>query len=116
MKKIILISAFLIILITPTFSQIGRKFKIDTTIRNFNLNSYKLEKSNDYNGLFGSQQDHILFAPNFLKKNFITRQNSNLEKTKSHGEMPCVIPDGYFPMKIVTPDSSKKYTLLIKQL
>lgn len=30
-------------------------------------------------------------------------------------KMPCVKPNGYFPMPVYNPDSTVKYTLLIKR-
>ena len=119
MKKAILITTFFSLLITPTFSQIGRPFNSDPTKRITYRNPFTLEKSKEYKGLFNySESEDKLLAPNFLSKNLIARQNQiKIHKnTRSQGEMPCLIPDGYFTMRTITPDSSKRYTLLIKEL
>jgi hypothetical protein len=53
-----------------------------------------------------------------LNRNLFARQNQNTLKDKSilRGKMPCLIPEGFFPMKVLTPDSTKRYTLIIKEL
>jgi len=118
MKKII-ITTFLSLLIIPAFSQISRQFKLDTTLKNVYRNPYVLEESKDLIGLLNNplKKDNLI-TPNFLNRNLIARQNQNTikENSKLRGEMPCVIPEGYFPMKVLTPDSSKRYILLIKEL
>ncbi|NOU19275.1 MAG: hypothetical protein HOO91_17090 [Bacteroidales bacterium] len=119
MKKLMIITAFLSLLITPTFSQIGGKFKLDTTLKSIYRNPYTLEKSRNFNNFLNCPlKSDNLFTPNLQKRKFISTQNplTRTDKPKSHGEMPCVVPEGYFPMRILSPDSSKRYSLLIKQL
>jgi len=119
MKKLMMITAFLSLQIIPTFSQVCEKFKLDTTLKVVYRNPYIFEKSKNFNDFFNTQLNRDnLFSPNFQKKKLISNQNplAEINKPQSHGEMPCVVPEGYFPMRILLPDSLKRYSLLIKQL
>lgn len=114
-----MITAFLSLQIIPTFSQVCKKFKLDTTMKVFYKSPYTLEKSNNFNSFLNTQfKSDNLFTTNLQKRKFISTQNplAGINKPKSHREMPCVVPEGYFPMRILLPDCLKRYSLLIKQL
>lgn len=119
MKKIILITAFLSLFITPTFSQVKGQFKLDITFKNVQLNPYTVGISRDLNELLSNNlKNDNLLEPNFLTSKLSAQQNpsTTIGKHKYHGEMPCIVPEGFFPMKVIVPDSLKRYSLLIKQL
>jgi len=117
MKKTLFFLSFFILFSNLTFSQIGYQFKPDTTIKALKFNSYRLEKINDWSSNFDAPfKIESLITSNFSKKKYLTILEFNKEKKNNEGEMPCLVPEGYYPMKIMTPDSSKRYSLIIKQL
>lgn len=114
-----MITAFLSLQIIPTFSQVCEKFKLDTTLKVIYRSPYTCGKSNNFNSYLNTQlKNDNSVLPNLRMKKIISTQNplTEINKPKPHGEMPCVIPEGYFPMRILLPDSLKRYSLLIKQL
>jgi hypothetical protein len=117
MKKLISIFALLCLLISPTFSQIGIQFKFDVVKKSFYKMPFSWDVSNDYKSLSNySKSESKQFIPNFIIKDLSTNKNKPSSNILIHNEMPCLIPDGSFSMKIMTPDSSKRYSLLIKKL
>ena len=122
MKKLILLISFIILLLTPVFSQTVGHFKIDTTFRDRSIFSFQkpfnLSDTIHFNHLFGgSLNDKYLYLPKFYERNFFNRHTpiDNLVNTQSYDRMPCVRPEGYFPMLVVKPDSTIRYSLLIRK-
>jgi len=37
------------------------------------------------------------------------------QKPPTFDNMPCMVPQGYFPMPVAEPDSTVRYSLLIKK-
>lgn len=122
MKKLILLTAFICLFLTPTFSQINGHFKIDTIFRDRSIFSYqkplKLSDSIDIKSLLkGPLNIRPLCFPKFSERNFDIRPKSmwSIAQSQFHDKMPCVRPEGYFPIPIVKPDSTVRYSLLIKR-
>jgi hypothetical protein len=122
MKKLILLTAFIGLFFTPTFSQINGRFEIDTTIKNRSIFNYqkpfKLSDTIRFNCPFsGSLNNKHLVFPKFSERNFYHGQipTVNFANAWSYDRMPCLRPEGYFPMKIAKPDSAVRYSLLIKR-
>lgn len=115
MKKTFFCLSSFLLFSNLTFSQIGYQSKLDTTIKVLKNNSYRLENDYGFKAPFKLQfKSSTLITENSLNK-YLNKQNLNKEKKHNVGVMPCLIPEGYFPIKIMTPDSSKRYSLIIKQ-
>jgi hypothetical protein len=124
MKKFILLTAFIGLLFTPTFAQINRQLKTDTTFRdrsNFSYqNPFKLKPGDTLHfnrPLSGSQSNKYFRFPKFSERNFRYKQIpiDNLANARSYDRMICVRPEGYLPMPVAIPDSTIKYSMLIKR-
>lgn len=121
MKKIIILSAFICLFLIPTYSQINWQFKIETTFRDQSILSYprpfKLCDSIDFNALLnGSLNKKSFQFPKFSSRNFDFGSKSTMTFAPGQFDdnMPCFRPQGYFPMAIAKPDSTVRYSLLIK--
>lgn len=122
MKKLILLTAFIGLFLIPTFSQINGHFKTDTTLKNRSIFSYqkpfKLSDTIHFNRLFRDSPNnkHLLF-PKFSERNFYQGliPIENFAYAQFYDKMPCLRPKGYFPMRIAKPDSTIRYSLLIKK-
>jgi len=127
MRKIILLTVLIVGYYLPTFSQLdnrpqNNRLLIDTTFSNLSLkNNFKtpnLVISYDSLWLFNnSGNNKILICPKLTDKNLELGQDpiAIFEMPATFDNMPCVKPQGYFPMPIVKPDSSVRYSLLIKK-
>ncbi len=122
MKKLILLVAFFSLFLTPAFSQISGCFKIDTTFRDRSIFSFHkpltLNDSIDFKSLLnGSVNNHHFQFPKFSERNFDIRPNqmTSIARSRSFDKMPCLRPEGYFPMLIAKPDSTVRYSILIKR-
>jgi len=122
MKKLILLAAFISLCMAQTFSQTIGHFKIDTTFRDRSILSFQnplnLSDTIHFNRPFsGSLKNKPLVFPKFPERNFYYRQiqTINFANAWSYDRMPCFRPGGYFPMKIAIPDSTIRYSLLIKR-
>lgn len=122
MKKLILLTSFIILLLTPVFSQTVGHFKIDTTFRDHSIFSFQkpfnLSDTIHFNHPFSGSLNHkYLLFPGFSERNFFNRHPpiDNLVNTLSYDRMPCVRPEGYFPMLVAKPDSTIRYSLLIRR-
>lgn len=105
----------------PTFSQLDSRPQIDTTFSDQLLkNSIKplgLVDSIGLNRLCNDSNNKKLI---YLKLSEIDlRQDKDtiriMNKLQTFDNMPCIKPEGFFPMPIDRPDSTVKYTLLIKK-
>jgi hypothetical protein len=111
----------------PTFSQLdnrpqNNRLLIDTTFSNLslknNLKTPNLVISFDSKWLFNnSRNNKKLIYPKLTDKNSKLVQDpiAIFQKGQMFDNMPCVVPQGYFPMPIVEPDTTVRYTLLIKK-
>ena len=127
MRKILLLTVLIVGYYLPTFSQLDYRpqnnlLQIDTTFSNLSLkNNFKtpnLVISYDSNWLFNtSRNNKKLMYPKLTDKNSKSVQDpiAIFQKPPTFDNMPCVVPQGYFPMLIVKPDSTIRYSLLIKK-
>ena len=122
MKKLILLNAFIILLLTPVFSQTVGHFKIDTTFRDRSIfrfqKPFNLSDTIHFNHPFSGSLNHkYLLFPGFSERNFFNKQIpiDNLVEMQSYDKMPCFKPSGNFPMPVAKPDSTIRYSILIKR-
>ncbi len=122
MRKIFLIMVLIVGYYLPTFSQSERLLQIDTTVVKFGFpNNGKMHLHLDtlaINQLFKTPEKHkYLLDPNSADKDIRFGQLSNvrIKALQSQDNMPCLYPEGNFPMPIYKPDSTIRYTLLIKK-
>lgn len=122
MKKILLMTVLVIGYYLPTFSQLKSKLQFDTRLKNFSFNdtnTFGHIDFNDFNGLLNGHKDErdFLFPNKLAYKNLHFGQNSSgiVKTPQPLANMPCIKPNGLFPMPIYKPDSSINYTLLIKK-
>ncbi len=121
MRKILLLAVLIIGYCLPTFSQSNSQLQIDTTTVKFGfLNSTKTLghfDSIDFKQLLNNPEHHkYLLSPKLVYKDVHFGQLSNGKINVPHSidNMPCLYPQGSFPMPICKPDSTKRYSLLIK--
>lgn len=122
MKKFILITAIIGLFFTQAFSQINRPFIGDPALRKLsdfrNQAPFKLKDP-----IYLRSPGNGLITPNYFsfpKYNELNFLNSQIPLESSAHEqsidkMPCLIPQGHFSMPVVKPDSTIKYSLLIKR-
>lgn len=122
MKNLILVTVFLSLFLTPSFSQIKGHFKIDTTSKDHSSFSYQKPLSFGDSINFHIQpkelQNNKRFGfPEYSSRNLVIRPDSmgSMVESQSYDRMPCYIPKGNFPMVVLKPDSTIKYSLLIKR-
>jgi hypothetical protein len=127
MRKILLLTVLIVGYYMPTFSQPdnrpqNNRLQIDTTFSNLslknNLKTPDLVISFDSNWLFNNYRNtKNLIYPEFTDKNLKLVHDPiaifNMPPTIDN--MPCAKPQGFFPMPIVKPDSTVRYSLLIKK-
>ena len=123
MKKIILFTALICGYFIPAFSQINCPFKIDTTFRNLSIYNYQKPYSLGNISDFKDKLNGLLNDRNFLfnglpNKNLNFSQDSfrTIGKTQTYDNMPCIKPQGFFPMRICKPDSTVRYSMRIEKL
>jgi hypothetical protein len=122
MRKIVLLTFLIIGYYLPTFSQFNSRLKFDSTFKYFSFgNSTKTFRhvdSIDFEGLLHKPTNNKDFLfPKLADKNltFVRDSVGFFETQKSFSNMPCLKPQGYFPMPIYKPDSTVRYTMLIKK-
>ena len=122
MRKILLLAISIFGCYLLTFSQFNKRPQIDSTFKNSSFyNSRKTFGSIDsihFNwGLNSFANDNNFRFPIQANKNMNYNRGSSriVEIPKSVGNMPCLKPQGFFPMPISKPDSTVKYSLLIKK-
>ena len=122
MKKFILITAIIGLFLTQAFSQINKPFIGDPALRKLsdfrNQAPFKLKDPiylrSPGNGLI---TPNYFSFPKYNERNFLNRQIplASLVPEQFPDRMPCLNPQGHFPMPVVKPDSTIKYSLLIKR-
>jgi hypothetical protein len=122
MKKFILTTGLICGFMISAFSQLNGKLKIDTTFRQLSVYDYQkpfnIGMTKDYkNQLFGSPDNNLLFRQ-FSNKRLTLSQDPfwKIAKTQSYDNMPCVKPQGFFPMRVYKPDSTVKYSMRIEKI
>ena len=127
MRKILLLTVLVFGYYLPTFSQLdnrpqNNRLLIDTTFSNLslknNLKTPKLVNPFDSSWLFNnSKNNKKLIYPTLTDKDSKLVQDpiAIFQKPQMFDNMPCVKPQGHFPMPIVKPDSTIRYSLLIKK-
>jgi hypothetical protein len=122
MRKILLLIVLIIGYYLPTFSQVNSRLNFDSTFKNFSFsNSTKTFRhidSIDFKEFLNNPaNDKDFLFPKLTDKNMTFGRDSIgiFEPQKSFDNMPCLKPQGFFPMPIVKPDSTVRYTLLIKK-
>jgi hypothetical protein len=103
--------------IIPTYSQINRHRKTDTSTEQFS------GKQNKKNNDFGDYKFDDKFNDSWNDRsldNFTMPRAGRMpgkisEEIYSGDNMPCVKPEGTFSMKAYKPDSTVEYTMLVKK-
>ena len=121
MRKILLLTVLLVGYYLPAFSQTNSLLKIDTTSVRFPfLNSTKMHlhlDCLDINQLLGKpEHQKYLLVPKLADKDirFCQLSNGKIISTSSLDNMPCLYPQGSFPMPIFKPDTTVNYFLIKK--
>jgi hypothetical protein len=106
----------------PTFSQTTRQLQLDSTSVkigfNNNTKTFGILDTLDYKQFLNKSEPHTyLLKPKMADKNVHIGKlyNGKIKTAHAIDNMPCLDPQGSFPMKIYKPDSSFNYTLLIKK-
>jgi hypothetical protein len=122
MKKFILITALIGLFLTPAFSQINGHIKRDQLLGD--LSGFRYPQPFIWSDSTGFKSPlnrgrfhHDPPFPNYNEKKFFDRQISfgGIVPERSLDGMMCFRPRGYFPMPVVKPDPSVRYSLLIKR-
>jgi hypothetical protein len=118
MKKIIFTTGLFCYFMIPTFSQINSNLKIDTTFSTWSI--YNSQKPCNY-GIVKDYKiqrlDSSYYNILFSNKMLVLSQDSvrKIAKTQSLDNIPCVNPQGFFPMEVYVPDSTMKYSMRIEK-
>jgi len=127
MRNIFLLTVLFVGYNLTAFSQSNSRLQSsgpqsDSMLRSFsynnNLKDLRSDKSNDFklplNNSFSGKNFHY---PKFGDKNLYFHKNpvEIFMQPQSLDHMPCLKPQGFFPMPIYKPDSTIKYTLLNKK-
>ena len=121
MRKILLLTILIIGYNLLTFSQFNRRLQIDSTFKSPSFSSTKTFRSIDsihYNWQLNNPKNNKNFlSPKFGDKNRNSDRDTFkiIEIPKSLDNMPCLKPQGSFPMPVSKADSTVSYTLLIKK-
>jgi len=127
MRKILLLTVFWVAYYLPVFSQAGcqsqnSRLLTGTTFSNLSLKNKvttpDLVISYDTNWVFNhSRNNKKIICPGMTDKNSKSAQDpmAMFQKPPTIDNMPCMVPQGYFPMPVAEPDSTVRYSLLIKK-
>ncbi|MCX6221934.1 MAG: hypothetical protein NTZ69_13220 [Bacteroidia bacterium] len=122
MRKIILLTVLIIGYCLPTFSQSNSQLQFDTTTVKFGFFNGSKTLGHldtiDFKQLLNNPEHHkYLLDPKLADKDVHFGQLSNGRIKASHSldNMPCLYPQGSFPMPICKPDSTVRYSLLIRK-
>ena len=110
MRTTLFLCTFLLAGISQAYSQTPWKLKTDTLFKNFSVNkAYRTLLLGQSNGSLWNSQN--LFANTVPKAGEEISEIS--DKVKSYDRMPCLVPKGYFPMRISKPDTTVEYAMRI---
>ncbi len=118
MRKILLLAVLIAGYYLTTYSQVIGRLQIDTTFKKFTFKNdttgFLHLPSVDMNGQLFSPKNGPKFGD---KKNLAFGRNQirHIKIPNSMDNMPCLKPQGFFPMPICKPDSTINFTLLIKK-
>ena len=127
MRKILLLTFLMVGYYLPVFSQAGcqsqnSRLLTGTTLSNLslknNVTTHDLVISYDTNWVFNhSRNNKKIIYPGMTGKNQRSVQDpmAIFQKPPTSDNMPCAVPQGYFPMQVAEPDSTVRYSLLIKK-
>jgi len=122
MKGVVLLIAFVSLFFTPVYSQINENDKTDSTLRDQSNLRFRLPSRSfdpiDFKPLLNGPKVHKdLRIPEYSEWRFDIGQDimGRITQRQFNDNMPCLRPRGYFPMVIVQPDRTIKYSLLIKR-
>ena len=127
MRKILLLTVLIAGFYLPAFTQHNNlsqnnRFVIDTTFSKLSLkNNSKVPDlviSYDTNWLFNHSGNYKkTINPELPGHNPKLKQDpmAVFQMPPTSGNMPCVVPQGYFPMPMLEPDTTVRYSLLIKK-
>jgi len=122
MRKILLLTGLIVGYYLQTFSQSNSQLQSDaTTVKFAFLNRTKTHlhiDTLDVNQLLKNpEHNKYLLDPKLAIKDvhFGQLSNGKIKAPQSSDNMPCLYPQGSFPMPIYKPDSTVKYSLLIKK-
>lgn len=111
----------------PVFSQAGYQSQNSRLLNGTTLSNLSLKNkvttpdlviSYDTNWLFNhSRNGKKIICPGMTDKNLKSAQDpmALFQKPPTFDNMPCMVPQGYFPMPVAEPDSTVRYSLLIKK-
>ena len=115
MKTTILVSTLICGCITFTYSQINEKRKQSIIADKLSSFHFGIKPVPDFKKMTGPNS----FAPGKKVERFSTSDNEWTSRTTGNAfvpdSMPCYKPEGVFSMKIVKPDTSSRYTMLIER-
>jgi hypothetical protein len=122
MKKILLFTVLIIGYCLPAFSQSGSQLYIDTTSVKFGIfNGTKTlghSDTIDFKQLLNNREQYkYKLSPKLADKDVrFGRLSKGIIKAPDNSDnMPVVYPHGSFPMPVYKPDSTVRYTMLIKK-
>jgi len=120
MKRFILLTAFTGLFFMPIFSQKFNPITSDTTYTDLSLFRSSIHQNplnwNAYSELSKNLMNtRNLFFPDISSFNPLLSQNLGRITYSIYDNMPCMIPEGNFSMLISIPDSTNRYTLVIRK-
>src|SRR5690606_14639667 len=100
--------------IGSAYSQIILNHKRDMTADSLSKFHHKMNRSIGYEMMLKGNafNDHKIVAPFLSNDNNLT---SIPAKTFVQDNMPCYEPEGIFSMRIIKPDTTTTYTMLVKR-
>jgi hypothetical protein len=111
MKKIVILLAALNFIIIAAKSQVNQELKNDS-VRNDSMILKRINALPDVQ----SDQLKINIIDSILKSNGFQHLQDNQWNYWTFDRMPCIKPEGNYPMNILKPDSTQKFSILIKKL
>ena len=122
MKKFILITALIGLFLTPAFSQINGHVKRDQLLSELSDFRYpqpiiRSDSTGFKSPLNDGRLHHDRLFAEYNEKRFFSGQIpfGEIVPERSIDGMMCFRSRGYFPMPVVKPDPSVRYSLLIKR-
>ena len=122
MKKIILITGLISGFMIPAFSQLNNNLKNDTSFRKLSIYNYQkpfnLRITKDYRGpIVGLSDNDLNFRQLSNKRlNFNHDSVGKITKIQAYDNMPCINPEGYFPIRVYKPDSAARYSIRVEKI
>jgi len=123
MRKIILLTVAITFFLTPNYSQLYRplnlfvpefKYPVETLQKPNTLgNSYSYK---DFKQHITPKINSVSHALLQLNLSYRYRLNETSQSPILYDNMPCYKPPGYYPIYTYVPDSTVRYSLLIKKL